>query len=315
MTANKTGFTGEQNKVTVLASYITELIFRVPRLMKVGETIEGSFETGYGGKGFNMAIASSRAGAPVQVILKVGRDNYGDTAVSMLKENDVSIKHVFRSEESPSGAGVILLLPEGDNAIAIDSGANATLTSQEIELCAPAIKASKIVLTPLEMPVEAILKAFSIASKYNVTTILNPAPAPTKGIPPALIQSTDILTPNETEAETLTGIVLDSDKKIEEAAGRLLNMGFRAVVITLGKRGAYYCQGSEKGFLAAPKVKTVDTTGAGDAFNGGMATALSRGKSFRDSVAFGIKAASLKVTRRGTAKAMPTLAEIQSSNI
>lgn len=315
MADNKTGFAGEQSKVTVLASYITELIFRVPRLMKTGETIEGSFETGYGGKGFNMAIASSRAGASVQVIMKVGRDNYGDTAVSMLKENDVEVTHVFRSEKAPSGAGVILLLPEGDNAIAIDSGANGTLNSKEIDLCNSAIQASRIVLTPLEMPVAAISQAFLIARKHNVTTILNPAPAPVNGIPHELIQNTEILTPNETEAETLTGVVLDSDKKIEEASGKLINMGFSSVVITLGKRGAYYCHGSEKGFLDAPEVKTVDTTGAGDAFNGGMATALSNGKTLRDAVAFGIQTASLKVTRRGTAVAMPTLAEIQSSNL
>ncbi len=299
--------------ITIMASYITELIFRVPRIMKIGETIEGCFETGYGGKGFNMSIASSRAGADVQVIMKVGKDSYGDTAVSMLKENGVKTEHVFRSEEAPSGAGAILLLPEGDNAIAIDSGANALLAAEEISLCSEAILSSKVILSPLEMPADAILHAFSIARSNNVTTILNPAPAPVDGLASELINQTDILTPNETEAETLTGIALDSDSNIEKAATELIGMGFKSVVITLGKRGAYYHHGNEKGFVAAPSVKAIDTTGAGDAFNGALATALSQRNNLRDSVAFGIKTASLKVTRRGTAVAMPTLEEIQSS--
>jgi ribokinase len=298
--------------VIVLASYITELIFHVPRLMKTGETIEGRFETGYGGKGFNMAIASRRAGAEVHVIMKVGTDLYGDTAISILKANGIGTDGIHRDGVQPSGAGVVLLLPTGENAISIDSGANMSLSGDEVDACLKDLRAPSVALAPLEMPVEAIIRTFEHTRSRSGTTVLNPAPAPAKGIPSALIGLTDIVTPNETEAEALTGISLGTDEDIERAAEELVKQGFESVVITLGKRGAYYRTGTERGFIDAPEVDVVDTTGAGDAFNGGFATALARGKTVGESVRFGIAVAAIKVTRRGTAKAMPTPEEIDA---
>jgi ribokinase len=298
--------------VVVLASYITELIFHVPRLMKPGETVEGKFETGYGGKGFNMAIASRRAGADVRVMMKVGADLYGDTAVAMLKANGIGTEGIYRDEAKPSGAGVVLLLPTGENAISIDSGANMNLSGDEVDACLRDLRAPFVAITPLEMPVEAIIRTFGHTRVHSGTTVLNPAPAPAEGISSALIRLTDIVTPNETEAEMLTGLMLRSDNDVERAAVELVKQGFGSVVITLGKRGAYYRTGTKRGFIDAPAVDVVDTTGAGDAFNGGFATALARGNNIEESVRFGVAVASLKVTRRGTAKAMPTPEEIHT---
>jgi ribokinase len=297
--------------VTVLASYITELIFHVPRLMKKGETIEGPFETGYGGKGFNMSVACKRAGCEVNVIMKVGQDVFGDTAVRFLQENGIDTSKVFRDASHPSGAGVVLLLPTGENAIAIDSGANMHLSTAEVLGTKELLIRSNVVLAPLEMPVPTIVEAFRIVAEHGGYTILNPAPAPDHTLLSELLSLTSVITPNSIEAETMTGISMTSQCSIRAAGDRLHNLGFPNVVITLGERGAYYSDGQSYGFLHAPDVDVVDTTGAGDAFNAGLAVALARGASLADATEFGIKIASVKVTRKGTAIAMPYEQEIR----
>jgi ribokinase len=296
--------------ITVLASYVTELIFHVPRLMKAGETIEGPFETGNGGKGFNMSIACKRAGCDVQVIMKVGKDAFGDTAERMLHQSGIDTTMVFRDNEHLSGAGVVLLLPNGENAIAVDSGANMYLTPQEVSEAREILERSDIILSPLEMPVPAITEAFRIARKSGARTILNPAPAPNHLLPPELVSNISVITPNCIEAETMTGISLQTNNSVRAAGDRLHDLGIPDVVITLGSRGAYYSDGGNYGFIHAPDVNVVDTTGAGDAFNSGLAVALARGASLGDATEFGTKVASIKVTRKGTAKAMPFENEI-----
>ncbi len=297
--------------VTILASYITEIIFRVPRLMKLGETIEGGVETGYGGKGFNMAIGCKRAGAGVNVIMKVGGDFYGENAIRLLEAEGIDTRYVHRDKNRPSGAGVVLLLPNGQNAIVIDSGANTGLTVEEVESYADVIRNSDVVMAPLEMPVDAVTRAFEIAREAGKKTVLNPAPAPQGRLPGNLLKVTSVVTPNETEAETITGVVLESHNCTRAAGERLLETGPNAVVITLGEHGMYYTDGYEYGFIHAPDVPVVDTTGAGDAFNAGLAVALARGNTLHDAVEFGGRVAALKVMKKGTSQAMPTLSEIE----
>lgn len=297
----------QHNRITILASYVTELIFHVPRIMRLGETIEGSFETGYGGKGFNMAVAAKRAGGNVNVIMKVGNDVFGDNAIRILKEEGIATDAVYRDDVKPSGAGVVLLMPNGENAIAIDSGANTALTPAEIEASVGSIHSSAVVLSPLEMPIAAIKRSFEIAKISGCTTILNPAPA--QELPDDIFQYIDILTPNKTEAEIITGIKLENDADVIQAAETLFNKGIPEIVITRGGEKAYYKNKHESAFIYPPKVNVVDTTGAGDAFNGMLAHAVAQGKNFTDAVADAVYYAALKVTRNGTSKAMPFLSE------
>lgn len=296
------------NQITVLASYVTELIFHIPRLMRLGETIEGNFEIGHGGKGFNMAVAAKRAGGNVRVIMKIGSDAFGDTAVRILASEGISVENVLRHEPGPSGTGVVLLLPSGENAIAIDSGSNDTLTEQDIESCRDTIRRASVLLAPLEFPVPAIEYAFGIAKESGCLTILNPAPA--RELPDDVYRRVDVLTPNETEAETISGVSLKNEYDIMKAANKLMERGVRNVIITRGKKPVFYTNGESGGFVSPPAVDAVDTTGAGDAFNGALAISLSRGCNLVDAVRFATKYAALKVTRKGTAISMPTRKEV-----
>jgi len=296
------------NQITVLASYVTELIFHVPRIMRLGETIEGNFETGYGGKGFNMAVAAKRSGGNVNVVMKVGKDVFGDTAVRMLNDEGINTDTVYRDEQKPSGAGVVLLLPTGENAIAIDSGANSLLSIDDVNRSRTLIKNSSIVLSPLEMPVPAIQRAFDIVKESDGITILNPAPA--RDIPDELYQLTDVITPNETEAELLTGITINTETDVMHAADVLLTKGVQSVVITRGEKKVYIKNQDINGFIYPPAVTAVDTTGAGDAFNGALAFSLAAGSGLIDAVYYATQYSALKVTKKGTAIAMPIESEI-----
>jgi len=300
------------NQITVLASYVTELIFHVPRIMRLGETIEGNFETGYGGKGFNMAVAAKRSGGNVNVVMKVGKDVFGDTAVRLLNDEGIHTDTVYRDEQKPSGAGVVLLLPTGENAIAIDSGANTMLSIDDVNRCRDPIKKSSIVLSPLEMPIPAIQRAFEIAKEGDSITILNPAPA--RDIPDELYQLTDVITPNETETEILTGIELRTDLDVMRAVDVLIEKGVKNVIITRGGNSVYFRNGDINEFLYPPSITVVDTTGAGDAFNGALAYAMAEGQNIEIAVNYATRYAALKVTRKGTSKAMPTKKEFKTFN-
>lgn len=298
--------------IAVIASYVTEFVFCVPNMLQLGESIQASFSTGHGGKGFNMAVASHLAGAKVNVIMKVGLDVFGEAAIRRLTDLGLPTDGVYQTSDAPSGAGVVLLIPSGANAIALDPGANHALNFAEIDASHNTIQMSNILLASMEVLPNVIQHAFSIARARDVTTILNPAPVPNRPLEPTLLTVTDILTPNESEAQALTGIPLTSDSSVTEAAAQLLNLGVKAVVMTLGARGAYYTTGKTSGFVPAPQVKAVDTSGAGDAFNGGLAVALAEGQDLPAAVSFAIALSTLKVTRRGTSSAMPTRHEIES---
>lgn len=296
--------------IMVLASYVTELIFRVPRLMQLGESLEGQFETGYGGKGFNIAIAAHLAGAQVNVLMKVGRDQYGEEAIRILQSLDMSTDLVQRETSVSSGTGVVILLPSGDNAIALDPGANRRLFPRDVVVAEPIIAQSRLLVAPLELPIDTVRYAFAFAHASGTMTVLNPAPA--QSLDPELLRTVDVIVPNETEASALTGLRLDREEDIKVVADTLLSMGVGAVAITLGGRGAFFATKEEHGFIVAPKVPVVDTTGAGDAFTGCLAVALAEGLDLQSSVRFATRAAALKVMRRGSSCAMPSRKEIEA---
>ena len=300
----------EDMKIVTIASYVSECVFHVPRFMQAGETLAACYEDGLGGKGFNMSIAAARCGAEVSPILKLGADARGDQALAFLKDNGIDLHHVTRTRSAPSGIGVILLDPSGQNQIAIDPGANALLDSADVRAAAATIESAKVVLAQLESSLAAILEAFRIARAAGVTTILNPAPAPEQALPAELLALTDILSPNETEASALSGLP-DTDDWAKIAAS-LAAQGPRTVILTLGARGAGVWRENQASLFPAASVRVTDTAGAGDAFHGALAARLAAGDTLPDATRFAVAYASLKVTRAGTARAMPHADEMIS---
>lgn len=296
------------SQVVIVASYVSEMIFRVGHLMKPGETLSGKFQQGLGGKGFNMTVAANRCGASVVPVMKIGNDAYAGKPLALLSDEGIDTRHVTPHPDLPSGIGVILIGDDGQNCIAVDAGANAALGPAEITAAADAIRSAKVVLAQLETPVEATLAAFRLARQSGAITILNPAPAPRSPLPAELLQLTDILTPNESEAAALAGCEHLGDW--EETARRLHLLGPAAVVITLGGRGIGYSRQGRSLLIAAPEVEAIDTSGAGDAFNGALAARLAQGDDLAEACHFATRYASLQVTRRGTAVAMPFASEI-----
>ncbi|MCW1923399.1 ribokinase [Luteolibacter arcticus] len=291
-------------KVVVIASYVSELIFRVPRLMRPGETQAGAFREGLGGKGFNMTIAAGRCGAEVLPVMKLGTDAYAAKATDFLRSEGISCDHVNQAAVGvPSGCGVILVGDDGENAIAIDPGANALLDESDIGAAQSHIASASVVLAQLECPVAAVLGAFRLARAAGVMTVLNPAPAPTVPLPDELLALTDVITPNESEAAALTGYGVDGDWRV--AARRLQSMGPGAVAITLGSRGVGLLHGAMELHLPAPTVDAIDTSGAGDAFNGALVARLASGHTLEQACLFAVRYAAIQVTRRGTSSAMP----------
>lgn len=298
-------------RVVIIASYVSEEIFRVARLMNPGETLSGKYQQGLGGKGFNMTIAANRCGAEVIPIMKLGGDPYSAKPLAYLANEGVDTRHVTACPDLPTGIGVILIGDDGQNCIAVDSGANTALGIAEITAAADVIRSANVVLAQLETPVEAALAAFRLARQAGAITILNPAPAPTSPLPAELLELTDILTPNESEAASLTGF--DHCGDWQETARRLHLLGPASVVITLARRGVGYSHLGRSLLIPAPEVHAIDTSGAGDAFNGALAARLAEGDDLPEACHFATQYASLQVTRHGTAVAMPFASELDQT--
>ncbi|WP_237152600.1 ribokinase [Oryzibacter oryziterrae] len=298
--------------VSILGIFNADLIFRGPRLPRIGETLTGTgFAIGPGGKGSNQAVAAAKAGAAVKFISKLGQDNFGDLAVDIWTRAGVTPR-VQRIAEKPTGTAFIFVNDEtGDNAIIIAPGAPSTLTPADIDAEADAITGSKVFVTQLEQPVPAAARALEIAHAAGVTTIFNPAPA--VAFPDELYALSDYIAPNETEAAMLTGIEPGSIDDARKAGDILLKRGARNALITLGSNGALLHNADRSVHIPVVSAgKVVDTTGAGDAFLGGFAAALSRGMDPVDAARFGCATAGIAVTRFGTAPAMPSRDEIEA---
>lgn len=295
-----------------LGIFVADAAFRAARLPRMGETLLGEgFALGPGGKGSNQSVASAMAGGRVNFITRLGDDDFARMAQSIWSRAGVT-PEVTTDHDSFTGAAMIFLeAATGNNAIIVTPGAASRITPEDVQARAGLIASASIFMTQLEQPIDAARRGLELARAAGVTTILNPAPA--APLPDAMLALCDYLTPNETEAEALTGLPVTDPATAETAARALLARGVGAVIITLGGQGALYCDG--KTTLHSPVFaagKVVDTTGAGDAFNGGLAVALAEGMPIEQALRFASATAGLSVTRPGTAGAMPTRAEIEA---
>ena len=292
-------------EISVLGIFVADISFSGPKIPAEGETILGAkYNIGPGGKGCNQAIAISRLGGKVNFFTKIGQDNYGKLALETLKKNNIETKYIIQNESLQTGvAGILVDSTSGKNAINVITGAPSTLNLKDLEKQIELIKRSKIFLTQLEIPKDVTLECLKIAKENNVTTILNPAPA--SKLSDNFFQYIDYFTPNETEAEFYSGIKISHEKDASSAAAKLLEMGVKNVIITLGEKGLFYFDGEEKIYIKASPVDSVDTTGAGDAFNGALAYGLSLNKSIKECLDLANRAAGLSTTKIGAGNAMP----------
>ncbi len=298
--------------IVVLGVFVADTAYRAPRQPRLGETILGErFTLGPGGKGSNQAVAAARAGGRVHMITRLGVDAFADIALSTWAAAGVT-PEVERSPESYTGAAYIFLESgTGQNAIIVAPGAAGLISEADIDARADLIRGAAVLLTQLEQPIPAAIRALRIAREAGATTILNPAPA--APLPDGTLALCDWVTPNESEAEALTGLAVTDAASAEAAARRLVGMGAGGAVVTLGGQGALLLHdGRATHFPIIPAGEVLDTTGAGDAFNGGFAVALSEGRPPEEAVRFGIATAGISVTRAGTAPAMPSREEIDA---
>ncbi len=300
------------SNVAILGIFVADLAFRAGRQPAMGETIMGSdFKMGPGGKGSNQAVAAARAGAHVTFISRLGRDAFGEIALSTWKAEKINTAKVVMTESEPTGAAYIFVQDgTGENAIIVVPGAANSISKADVDQAAGEIRAAKAFITQLEQPIDAALHGLTIARQAGVATIFNPAPA--APLPDAIYALCDYITPNETEASAITGLQVTGLDSAKAAADRLLQRGVGCALITLGEAGALYHTAKESVLVPAFNAgKVVETTGAGDAFNGGFAAALAAGRSPKDAVRFGCATAGISVTRPGTAPSMPKLSEIE----
>jgi ribokinase len=296
--------------ISVLGIFVADISFSGKKIPSVGETILGdSYNIGPGGKGCNQAIAIARLGGKVSFISKIGNDDYGQLALNTLIENNIDTSTIIQSQDHQTGvAGIMVDKLTGKNAINVITGAPSTLNIEELNKNIDKIKNSKIFLTQLEIPKEVTLRSLKIAKENSVLTILNPAPA--SEISKEFFNYIDYFTPNETEAEFYTGIKITNEKEAKEASIKLLKFGLKKVIITLGEKGLFYSDGNEDIYLKATPVKAIDTTGAGDAFNGSLAFALSQNKPIKNSLNLANQAAGLSTLKLGAGNAMPYLKDL-----
>lgn len=298
--------------IAILGVFVADTAYRADRAPKMGETILGnSFALGPGGKGSNQAVAAARAGGEVHFISKLGNDVFADMAFSIWA--DAGVTPVVSQPDGASTGAAYIFVEEatGNNAIIICPGAAATISPADVDAAQGVIEEASVFITQLEQPIDAAFRAMEVARASGATTILNPAPA--ADLPEGLYPLCDYITPNESEAEALTDIAVTDVASAEAAARVFLSKGVGTAVITLGENGALLCSSNEVAHIPAiPAGAVVETTGAGDAFNGGFAVALSEGQSPADAVRFGAATAGISVTRPGTAPSMPTRAEIDA---
>lgn len=298
------------NKIVVLGSTNTDMVVKSARIPAPGETILGGrFLMNPGGKGANQAVAAARLGGDVVFIAKVGDDLFGREARSLFAKEGIRTEHVFTDPNEPSGVALIMVDDKGENCIAVASGANGTLSPADLEAARGEIERAGLLLMQLETPVETVLCAAQWAAAKGVPVVLNPAPA--CKLPDELFACLSMITPNETEAELLTGIKVNNDASAEAAAQALCVKGVKRVVLTLGAKGAFVYADGRGARVPAVKVEAVDTTAAGDVFNGALAVALTEDRPLAAAVSFAAKAAAISVTRMGAQASAPYRNEIK----
>jgi ribokinase len=297
--------------ILVAGSSNTDMVVKTASLPGPGETVlGGTFFMNPGGKGANQAVAAARLGGNVIFIAKTGRDIFGEQAIEGFKKEGIDCRYIGTDPSAASGVALITVDDKGENCIVVAPGANATLTASDIRAAGDAIRNADIILTQLEIPLPAVGTLIDIAADSGRRIILNPAPA--CPLPDEILQNISILTPNEKEAEMLTGVKVTDSASALTAAQILFARGVATVIITLGKSGALLYEGREPALIPSPVVTAVDTTAAGDVFNGALAVGLAEGMRMTDAVKFANHAAALSVTRLGAQTSAPQRQETES---
>lgn len=298
------------SRIIVIGSSNTDMVIKSKKLPFPGETVlGGTFLMNPGGKGANQAVAASRLGGKVTFVVKTGNDIFGNEAVHNFYNENIDIRYIIKDNNSPSGVALINVDENGENCIAVAPGANGTLSSNDISDEVFITDPSDIFLMQLEIPLDTVEYSAKKAINNGCRVILNPAPA--NQLSDALLCCLYLITPNQKEAEYLTGIKVHDSATAEEAALKLRDKGVQNVVITMGATGAYILSGTLSKIIPVKQVKAIDTTAAGDVFNGAIAVAISEGKEIEDAVIFANKAASISVTRMGAQASVPFRKEIE----
>ena len=294
----------KNDRIIVVGSTNMDMVVKTNHIPEPGETVlGGDFFMNPGGKGANQAVAIARLGGDVLFISKIGDDIFGKQSIQLFEEEGIEISGLVPDDSGPSGVALITVDKDGENSIVVAPGANANLLPGDVESTLEQLSDVGFMLMQLEIPMSTVLKAAEYGKKNNILVILNPAPVNDEVF--QVFPFIDIITPNAKEAEMLTGIPVNSIESAEKAARTIREKGVKQVVITMGKMGALVLDDSDVAFIPATEVQTVDTTAAGDAFNGALVVALSEGKTFVDAVTFASSAAAITVTRMGAQSAMP----------
>lgn len=297
--------------ICVIGSSNTDMVIKADKLPIPGETvIGGKFFMNPGGKGANQAVATARLGGQVTLVAKVGNDVFGKQAFQQFQREKINTKYIATDSEYPSGVALINVDNKGENCITVAPGANSQLKPENVSLAIGNLKPDDIVLLQLEIPLETVEHVIRQSFEKGLRVILNPAPA--QSLPPDLFSCLYLITPNETEAELLTGVKITDLDSAKQAAELLRASGVANVIITLGSKGAYLHTDTLSMLVSAPQVSTVDTTAAGDCFNGALAVLLAEGQPLQQTVGFACKAASICVTRMGAQTSLPKRQEIDS---
>lgn len=316
--AHLTMLTGKLNKsrekkipeIVVVGSLHMDLTVKAKTIPRFGETILGDeFKISPGGKGANQAVAAARLGANVTMIGRVGTDLFGDRVIENARMQKVNIRHIIRDSGTRTSLSLIMVDYRGNNIIAVAPGADSKCCLEDVDRAEPIIESSDALLTQLETPIPVVARALDVAFRHGVITILNPSPA--CELPMRLLEKVQILTPNETEAEVLSGVRVADISSAKKAAAKILQERVHNVVLTMGKKGALIATTKNVIHLKSPRVNSVDTTGAGDAFCGALAVAVSSGKELKEAVTYANCAGALATMKVGAQKALPTKEELE----
>ena len=297
--------------ITVVGSLNMDLVAFTDRIPRPGETVLGrGFQQNPGGKGANQADAAAKLGAEVNMVGCVGDDSFGTQLKDSLRADGVNVSHVLVKPGESTGVAIILVEASGDNCITVASGANYKITEKDLSDVNPVIAASDVILLQLEIPLDIVKASILAAKSAGKKVILNPAPA--AELDEEILKDTDILTPNESELELLSGHKTDTMENLKAAGSVILGKGVKELVITLGSRGCLYMTEETAAHYDGYKVAAVDTTGAGDSFNAALAVSLSNGKSVEEAIGFAMKVGAMTVTKRGAQTSLPLLEEVEN---
>jgi ribokinase len=299
----------EPRPIVVVGSSNMDLVIKTSRIPKPGETIlGGEFAMIAGGKGANQAVAAARLGGQVYFVARVGRDPFGDRMLDNFRAEGIATDYVIRDEKRSSGVAIIVVDDSGENSIVVAAGANGALSPADVDKAEEIISQADSVLLQLEIPIETVTRTVELAAKHGTRVILDPAPA--RELDYSLLSKIDIITPNETEAEILTGIAGTDEFAARLQATALRNKGVKAVLVTRGKQGSMLDDGDEARVFKTIEVESMDSTAAGDCFNGALAAKLAEGADLSEAINFASRAAAISTTRLGAQDSLPRLSDL-----